>query len=130
MPHDANPQEEKLMRKRMRLLSMIAVVFCMGVLPVHPGTHTISGTFTNYTGDTLSYVEVKLKSGKIWGVEGDLVVYATGVRAQGQESENSGPAMKVTAKSGPIPAMSMKAEEVHVIGDCCGVARILEAIRL
>jgi hypothetical protein len=35
--------------------------------------------------------------------------------------------MKVQPKSGLIPALSMKAEEVHVIGDCACVARILEA---
>jgi NADH dehydrogenase FAD-containing subunit len=72
-------------------------------------------------------VEVRLKSGKLWGIPADLVVYAAGVRAHGQDSASSGPAMKVTAKSGIIPEMSMKAEEVHIIGDCTSVARILEA---
>ena len=35
--------------------------------------------------------------------------------------------MKVQPKSGIIPALSMKAEEVHVIGDCTYVGNILEA---
>jgi len=72
-------------------------------------------------------IEIRLPSGKLGCVEADLVVYAVGLRKHGQESESSGPAMKVTAKSGLIPELSMKAEEVHIIGDCCDVARILEA---
>ncbi len=72
-------------------------------------------------------IEIKLPSGKLGMIEADLVVYAIGVRKRGEASASSGPAMKVTAKSGIIPELSMKAEEVHIIGDCCDVARILEA---
>lgn len=72
-------------------------------------------------------VEVRLKSGKLGGIDAGLVVYAVGIKPPGQAVGSSGPAMKVTAQSGLIPAMSMKAEEVHIIGDCCDVARILEA---
>jgi len=72
-------------------------------------------------------VEVLLKSGKLWGIEADLVIYATGINTPGQTEQDSGPAMKVRPKSGLIPALSMKAEEVHVIGDCCEVGRIREA---
>jgi len=68
-----------------------------------------------------------LKSGKLDGIDAELVVYAVGIKPPGQAVGSSGPAMKVTAQSGIIPAMSMKAEEVHIIGDCCDVARILEA---
>ena len=72
-------------------------------------------------------VELRLKSGKLWGIDADLVVYASGMVGYTQSSGSSGPAMKVTAKKGLIPELSMKADEVHIIGDCCGPARILEA---
>ena len=72
-------------------------------------------------------VEVLLKTGKLWGLEADLVVYATGMKAPGDFEVESGPAMKVKPKTGLVPSLSMKAEEVHVLGDCCNVARILEA---
>jgi len=84
-------------------------------------------TGTPVTAVTDDGVEVCLKSGKLWGIEADLVVYAVGIKTPGQKIESSGPAMKVQPKSGLIPALSMKAEEVHVIGDCTCVARILEA---
>jgi 2-enoate reductase len=84
-------------------------------------------TGTPVTAVTDDGVEVCLKSGKLWGIEADLVVYAVGIKTPGQKIESSGPAMKVQPKSGLIPALSMKAEEVHVIGDCACVARILEA---
>ncbi|MBT4485175.1 MAG: FAD-dependent oxidoreductase, partial [Candidatus Latescibacteria bacterium] len=74
-------------------------------------------------------VEVRLKSGKLMGLEADIVVYATGMKAPGQEINTSGPAMRVQPKSGLIPSLSMKAEEVHVIGDCVCTAGILEAIK-
>ena len=82
---------------------------------------------TPVTAITDDGVEVLLKSGKRTGIEADLVVYATGIECPGRSPDDSGPAMKVTAKSGLIPELSMKAEEVHVIGDCTSVARILEA---
>ena len=44
-------------------LAAVCIMCIIGVSPVHPDIHTVSGTFRNYTGDTLSYVEVKLKSG-------------------------------------------------------------------
>ncbi|MFC1539822.1 FAD-dependent oxidoreductase, partial [Candidatus Latescibacterota bacterium] len=72
-------------------------------------------------------VEVLLPSGKHWGIEADLVVYAVGIKPHGEIIESSGPAMKVRPKSGIIPALSMQAEEVHVIGDCVYVGNILEA---
>ena len=79
------------------------------------------------TGVTVDGVEVLLKSGKSWGIDAGLVVYAVGIKAPGQALEDSGPAMKVRPKSGLVPALSMKAEEVHIIGDCSNAARILEA---
>lgn len=82
---------------------------------------------TPVTAITDDSVEVKLKSGKLWGLKADLVVYAVGIKAPGLSVGSSGPAMKVQPKSGLIPALSMKAEEVHVIGDCCHVATIREA---
>lgn len=72
-------------------------------------------------------VEVLLPNGKRWGVEADLVVHAAGINPHGSTHEDTGPAMKVQPKTGPIPAMAMKAEEVHIIGDCVSVGRILEA---
>ncbi len=86
-------------------------------------------TGTPVTAVTDEGIEVKLKSGKLWGIEADLVVYASGMAGHLQSSGSSGPAMKVTAKTGLIPELSMKAEEVHIIGDCCGPARILEATK-
>jgi len=82
---------------------------------------------TQVTDVTDDGVEVLLPSGKLWGIEADLVVYAVGIKPHGEAVENSGPAMKVQPKSGIIPALSMKAEEVHVIGDCTYVGSILEA---
>jgi len=83
---------------------------------------------TPVTAVTDDWVEIRLKSGKLWGIDTDLVVYAVGMKEHGRDTGSSGPAMKVTAKSGLIPALSMKAEEVHIIGDCCKVARVLEAV--
>ncbi|MFC1650894.1 FAD-dependent oxidoreductase [Candidatus Latescibacterota bacterium] len=82
---------------------------------------------TQVTAITESGVEVLLPSGKRWGIEADLVVYAVGIKPHGEIIESSGPAMKVRPKTGIIPALSMKAEEVHVIGDCISVGNILEA---
>ncbi len=82
---------------------------------------------THVTDVTDDGVEVLLPNGKHWGIDADLVVYAVGIKPHGEAHEKSGPAMKVQPKSGIIPALSMKAEEVHVIGDCTYVGSILEA---
>ena len=74
-------------------------------------------------------VEVRLSGGKLWGIEADLVIYAAGIKPAGQIKKDTGPSLTVMAKTGLVPALSMKAEEVHVIGDCSEVGRILEATR-
>ena len=81
-------------------------------------------TVTEITGE---FVEVILPDGKRWGIEANLVVHAAGIKAPGQAEGDTGPALKVLPKSRLIPALSMKAEEVHIIGDCTEPARILEA---
>ncbi|MFC1692118.1 FAD-dependent oxidoreductase [Candidatus Latescibacterota bacterium] len=84
---------------------------------------------TPVTGVTDEGVEVRLPNGKLWGIEADLVVYAAGIKPAGQIKKETGPSLTVMAKTGLVPALSMKAEEVHVIGDCSEVGRILEATR-
>ncbi|MFC1551012.1 FAD-dependent oxidoreductase [Candidatus Latescibacterota bacterium] len=84
-------------------------------------------TDTQVTAITDSGAEVLLQSGKSWGLDADLVVYAVGIKPHGEIVDSSGPAMKVRPKTGIIPALSMKAGEVHVIGDCVSVGNILEA---
>ncbi|MCE5252464.1 NAD(P)/FAD-dependent oxidoreductase [bacterium] len=110
---DLMPQSNKIILNHMELLLEDRNIKVMTGTPV--------------TAITPEGIEVCLKSGKLWGIEADLVVYAVGIKTPGQQIVSSGPAMKVQPKSGLIPALSMKAEEVYVIGDCTCVARILEA---
>jgi NAD(P)H-nitrite reductase large subunit len=72
--------------------------------------------------------EVLLPSGKRWGIEADRVVMATGfeeIKTIGEE----GPALMARPKPGLIAALSMKAPEVHIIGDCFALGRIVDAMR-
>ncbi len=73
--------------------------------------------------------EVLLPSGKKWGVEADWVVMAAGFVDHKNISAQVGPTLMARAKTGFIAALSMKAPEVHVIGDCCTLGRIVDAMR-
>jgi 2-enoate reductase len=82
------------------------------------------------TDTTLSAVtddgaEVTLSNGKAWGIDADLVAVATGFKEQ--ENFTLGSAMNIVPKSGVIGEMAMKADEVHLIGDCATLGRIREA---
>jgi 2-enoate reductase len=72
--------------------------------------------------------EVLLPSGKKTGIEADWVVLAAGFEDH-KTIVQSGPAMMARPKPGLIAALSMKAPEVHVIGDCCTLGRIVDAMR-
>lgn len=63
------------------------------------------------TGITEKWVEFLLPNGKEWGAEADLVAVATGVRP----------------KSDLARALSVKAEEAHIIGDCDALGLIPQA---
>ncbi|MBT4485513.1 MAG: FAD-dependent oxidoreductase [Candidatus Latescibacteria bacterium] len=69
--------------------------------------------------------EVTLPNGKAAGLEADLVVFAVGM--QEQENFTLGSAMNIVPQSGVIGEMAMKADEVHLIGDCAVLGRIREA---
>lgn len=71
-------------------------------------------------------VEVILPNGKQWGIEADLVVYATGLK-QPETFTTGGTSMNITPVSGIVGEMAMKADEVHIIGDCATLGRIREA---
>ena len=69
--------------------------------------------------------EITLPSGKAAGLEADLVVFAVGMNEQ--ENFTLGSAMNIVPQSGIIGEMAMKADEVHLIGDCAVLGRIREA---
>jgi 2,4-dienoyl-CoA reductase-like NADH-dependent reductase (Old Yellow Enzyme family)/thioredoxin reductase len=73
-------------------------------------------------------VEVLLPSGKRWGIEADRTVMAIGFE-EPKPSGEEGPAMMARPKPGLIVALSMKAPEVHIIGDCSKLGRIVDAVR-
>jgi 2,4-dienoyl-CoA reductase-like NADH-dependent reductase (Old Yellow Enzyme family)/thioredoxin reductase len=75
-----------------------------------------------------SGAEVLLPSGKKWGIEADWVVIAAGFE-DNKTIAQVGPTLMARAKTGFIAALSMKAPEVHVIGDCCTLGRIVDAMR-
>ncbi len=70
-------------------------------------------------------VEVILPNGKQWGLDADLVSIAIGFRRT--ENKVAGNAMSIGAHEGLAAAMSMHADEVHIIGDAITPARIYEA---
>jgi 2-enoate reductase len=87
-------------------------------------------TETSLTAITDEGAEVLLPNGKRWGLNADLVAIAVGMRAPCSTGEAKiGPLIGVKAKAGLIPALSMKAPEVHVIGDCDSLGKILDAVR-
>ncbi|MFA6472388.1 MAG: FAD-dependent oxidoreductase [Candidatus Latescibacterota bacterium] len=74
--------------------------------------------------------EVVLPNGKRWGLEAELVAIAVGVKAPGADGAvNVGPLIGVKAKAGIVAELSMKAPEIHVIGDCDAVGKIMDAVR-
>jgi 2-enoate reductase len=71
-------------------------------------------------------IEVMLPSGKLWGIRADLVVVSIGNKQK--KDLKPGKVMSITAKSGRVVELAMKAEEVHLIGDCNSPGSIHEAI--
>ena len=82
-------------------------------------------TETNLNAVTDEGAEVILPSGKAWGLEADLVAISVGMKEQ--ENFALGSAMNIVPLSGVIGEMAMKADEVHLIGDCATLGRIREA---
>jgi 2-enoate reductase len=70
-------------------------------------------------------VEIILPNGKQWGLDADLVAIAIGFKKT--ENKVAGNAMNIGAHEGLAAAMSMHADEVHIIGDAITPARIFEA---
>ncbi|MFC1693686.1 FAD-dependent oxidoreductase [Candidatus Latescibacterota bacterium] len=70
-------------------------------------------------------VEVIMPNGKARELEADLVVIAVGMKEQ--ENFTLGSAMNIVPMSGVVGEMAMKADEVHLIGDCATLGRIREA---
>ncbi len=71
--------------------------------------------------------EVIMPSGKEWGLEADLVVYAIGFKRPDTFTGGGNVGMNIAPMSGVMGVMAMKADEVHVIGDCASLGRIREA---
>jgi len=71
--------------------------------------------------------EVILPNGKEWGLEADLVIYAIGFENPGTFTGGSHVGMNIAARGGVAGIMSMKADEVHIIGDCASLGAIREA---
>lgn len=72
-------------------------------------------------------VEIILPNGKQWGLEADLVAVAIGFKKP--ESPVPGASMSITAHKGLAAALSMHADEVHIIGDAASLGRIYEATK-
>lgn len=83
-------------------------------------------TETRLNAVTEEGIEVILPNGKQWGIDADLVVIATGFK-QPETFTPSGASMSLGTAGGLIGGLSMKADEVHVIGDCASLGRIREA---
>jgi 2-enoate reductase len=71
-------------------------------------------------------VEIVLPSGKATGLDADLVCYAVGMEEHATFAA-AGTSMNITPLGGAVGKMAMKADEVHVIGDCATLGRIREA---
>lgn len=71
-------------------------------------------------------IEVILPAGKLLGIEADLVVAAMGYKQK--KDFKPGKVLSIAAKIGLAVELAMKAEEVHLIGDCTSPGSILEAI--
>ena len=71
-------------------------------------------------------IEVVLSNGKQWGIDADLVVIAAGFK-QPEAVTAGGTSMSLVSVSGLVGSLAMKADEVHIIGDCASLGRIREA---
>jgi 2-enoate reductase len=67
-------------------------------------------------------VEVMLPSGKLWGLEADVVAVAIGYKAE--DAITPSEKMQVLTQETLAAMLSMHAEEVHVIGDCAELGAI------
>lgn len=87
------------------------------------GIKVMTGTSVNAIID--EGIEVVLPSGKQWGLDADLVAIAVGFKKT--EGNVAGASMTIAAHEGLAAAMSMYADEVHIIGDAATLGRICEA---
>jgi 2,4-dienoyl-CoA reductase-like NADH-dependent reductase (Old Yellow Enzyme family)/NADPH-dependent 2,4-dienoyl-CoA reductase/sulfur reductase-like enzyme len=83
-------------------------------------------TETRLNAVTPEGIEVILPNQKQWGVDADLVVIAVGIK-QTLEAAAGGSSMNLVSVSGLVGSLAMKADEVHIIGDCASLGRIREA---
>ena len=67
-------------------------------------------------------VEVLLPSGKLWGLEADVVAVAIGYKAE--DAITPSEKMQVLTQETLAVILSMHAEEVHMIGDCVELGAI------
>jgi 2,4-dienoyl-CoA reductase-like NADH-dependent reductase (Old Yellow Enzyme family)/thioredoxin reductase len=74
-----------------------------------------------------SGVEVILPNGKQWGLDADLAVIAVGFKKSG--SKVPGASVMAAERKGLVTALSMHADEVHIIGDAGSLGRIYEATK-
>ncbi len=82
-------------------------------------------TDTKLAAVTDAGVEVTLPNGKQWGLESDLVVIATGFKAE--DGVTPSEVMQVPTLKGSAAALAMQCDEVHTIGDCHKPGAIREA---
>ena len=84
-------------------------------------------TETRLNAVTSEGVEVLLPNGKQWGIDADLAVIATGFKKPDASFDGESSSMRLVSLSGCIGSLSVKADEVHIIGDCASLGRIREA---
>lgn len=84
-------------------------------------------TSTKLTAVTDTGCEVLLPSGKAWGLDADLVVYAIGFRNPNTFTAGGTAGMHLVPLGGSAGIMAMKADEIYMIGDCASLGRIREA---
>lgn len=86
----------------------------------------LTGTKLNAVTD--DGAEVLLPNGKMWGLDADVVAYAVGsIKEEKAYAENTPLNLLKFPLRVLIGEMAMKADEVHLIGDCSTVGRIREA---
>ncbi len=83
-------------------------------------------TETRVAAVTDTGVEIVGRNGKANGLDADLVTYAIGLQPR-ETFKPAGTSMNITPMGGEIGRLAMKADEVHVIGDCAMLGRIREA---
>jgi 2-enoate reductase len=72
-------------------------------------------------------IEIILPNGKQWGLDADLVAIAIGFKKS--EGKVPGATMTIAAHKGLAAALSMLADEVHIIGDAAQLGKIYEATK-